>query len=109
VCGQAFNTTQDLMEHGKSHLQSSMFVCNVCFHVFANDASLERHMKRHSTDKPFICDLCQKTFARKEHLENHKRIHSGKLFWVSACLLRLWNEQYGEVMIRKVLFQHAQE
>lgn len=80
VCGQAFQNSTDLGNHGKKHIgnpAASMHICKVCFHVFANDSSLERHMKRHSADKPFCCGICQRTFARREHLENHNRTHTG--------------------------------
>lgn len=80
VCGQAFENSADLSQHGKKHIgnpAASMHICKVCFNVFANDSSLERHMKRHSTDKPFCCNICQRTFARREHLENHNRTHTG--------------------------------
>lgn len=45
-----------------------MFICNVCFNVFANDASLERHMKRHSTDKPFGMWSLNSNLNRKVHV-----------------------------------------
>ena len=85
-----------------------MFICSVCFNVFANESSLERHSKRHDTQKPHACMICYKTFVRKEHLDNHLRSHDGKAPFVcqycSSCFTRYFmNKHYSYSLIQNNL------
>lgn len=92
VCGQRFDTDEQLQKHCKhDHLKqlkkfNGGFRCgwanctrNTCF---TQRSKVERHMQVHTGYKPVQCSICGAALSAKQALDQHMRIHTGETPWV---------------------------
>ena len=78
ICGQGFNSKQNLKDHVALHKGESKFVCKYCQRQFAKGIYLKNHERTHTGERPFKCAECGKAFVQKIHLTTHIRGVHGK-------------------------------
>ena len=76
ICGESFNSKQDLRYHVAMHKGESKFVCKYCQRPFLKSIQLKNHERTHTGERPFKCQECGKCFVQKIHLKTHmKGVH----------------------------------
>ncbi|XP_034021019.1 zinc finger protein 835-like isoform X2 [Thalassophryne amazonica] len=84
VCGQRFESAEELEQHLNNHQQIS--TCSYCGKSFFTVIGLKHHVTVHTGERPHKCDVCQKSFALKSQLKAHSRIHSSEeTFHCQVC------------------------
>ncbi|XP_055382314.1 zinc finger protein 254-like [Condylostylus longicornis] len=119
LCGAAFGTNKNLLDHHLTHSEEKKFHCSKCnkafkckrtlkFHVETHDETeypchlcglklntkriLRRHMLVHSDENKYKCNFCSKEFKRQYEFKNHLLLHTGlKLYQCSFCELTFSN------------------
>lgn len=85
VCGKAFLTNANLIQHSVIHSEKNKYLCDFCGKGFALKGELKVHERSHTKEKPFTCQVCQKGFVYRESLVTHSTIHTGRPYLCSCC------------------------
>ena len=70
VCFEEFETSEDLLEHKRSHRE--VHQCELCGKTFDRASALRYHTEWHSDVPKYNCDLCDKKFFVYSALRKHK-------------------------------------
>ena len=73
ICGDGFNSKQNLKYHVDMHKGESKFVCKYCQKQCSTGNQLRNHERTHTGERPFKCEECGKAFVQKTHLVTHMR------------------------------------
>lgn len=68
-------TIQEIIKHGRYHDENITHQCSVCDKLFPNGEEIASHLLRHKDYRPFECDECGKAFFDKYKLKMHKNTH----------------------------------
>ncbi|XP_050516846.1 zinc finger protein 600-like [Diabrotica virgifera virgifera] len=77
---------QEIIDHIKMHLNSTIRQCPVCRRGFTRKTDAEDHINYHNNKKPFECKDCSNKFMFNRCLLSHRRNHhnlSSK--WLRGC------------------------
>ena len=75
LCGQHFQSPQDLTKHILSHSTQHGHVCNYCYLLFNTCYQLNKHISDCHTTGRFKCYICAANFHTKGGLMNHVAGH----------------------------------
>ena len=72
ICGQVFNSTDDLKFHLLEHGPTSYFSCNLCKENFRDQICLVKHLHTvHGLPTTAVCTFCDQVFLDTFHLNQH--------------------------------------
>lgn len=79
-CNQVFNSTNELLDHCRTHSEVRPILCEYCGTSYVNIYNLRRHLKKNTISltsrsnrslSPFPCDKCNEAFMAKCSLKKH--------------------------------------
>jgi uncharacterized Zn-finger protein len=87
ICGKIVSTRRNLRSHLRSHNQIKRFKCNFenCDKAFRYHHHLVNHTRTHTQSSPFHCDECSASFRQKYALTLHKRKHTRDFIECKTC------------------------
>lgn len=72
VCGETFSSKNDLT----THMNESIYKCNLCQKHWANLRTFKYHMNKHSNEQQiYKCEFCEKSYMILDSLKIHVRRH----------------------------------
>ncbi|KAJ8289797.1 hypothetical protein GJAV_G00005450 [Gymnothorax javanicus] len=74
-CGQAFQHTEELKEHGSAHQR--VLTCSECGKGFRSALLLMSHMGGHAGQRPCLCQRCGLGFPHQQGYDSHRK-HCGR-------------------------------
>ena len=85
-CERVFSTKGGLKVHVQAaHLDSRLYICNICMNAFNRSSSLAAHKRTH-LGMSFPCEFCPAVFRQNVHLTRHcKTFHLGLRFECDLC------------------------
>ncbi|KAM9424389.1 uncharacterized protein KZ484_001126 isoform 2-T2 [Pholidichthys leucotaenia] len=85
-CGKSFSTVTGLMHHMSLHTDDGQFKCNICGKTFSHMSGLSVHRWVHVEEKLYKCDICPKSFGLESQLAAHRKMHaSSNKYCCSVC------------------------
>lgn len=86
-CGNVYHNRRDMRSHLRSHNYQKKYQCNFegCNKAFRYQHHLVNHERTHTQSSPFQCDQCSSSFRQKYALTLHQRKHSKMFLECSRC------------------------
>lgn len=87
-CGETQPTHSQYIQHCLAHIGITIFLCQVCQHLFHTHTQLETHTAAEHEGqkrKKYSCEECGKEFNNKTQFGRHSDIHAGKKFMCEQC------------------------
>lgn len=105
LCLASFNDKVSLKHHKEtSHINATIFKCNVCLRQFVSKKLLEGHMKWHRVRKQHQCSMCAQKFNRLAFLFQHLAKHAQRVVYRCQYCSRLFSTQ---MLLHKHRATHA--
>jgi KRAB domain-containing zinc finger protein len=85
---------RSLVEHFRTHVGETGFVCHVCGKSLSTKISLQSHLQTHTGEKPYQCEKCNKGYTSKCSWVRHtkdcgKTSEERSIYGCPKCPMRL--------------------